>query len=300
MHRTIMCIFPFLLLTAVSAAASSQDETWESMAILQPVFNTNQQPGSTEQTTGVAAYNIGGAVIAGASSATSPGTVSAPDENASRVIPMLIKDAVRWKWLLPIHDYQSTISAQEAVLGSVNTGQKTMGLRQLADLSAKLNVRYLVVYVVQELQGYVTTGIPVRTTGRCRLDLLVYDGASREFVWQANAIDTSTASGKSARSKRIDQSLFNALRKALDPFAKGERKKIQSAPTGLLVTVKQVSADGKTIALEPVSSADIRAGDVFYSLDGSSRLRVTQLLQNGCIAELLQGKVTAGDVVRSD
>ena len=84
-----------LQLTAASAQVSSPGQTDgpERIAILQPIYNYQGKSAGSQTETGGAAFVIGGVVIAGGSSSSTPDAVSAPDENARRVIPRLASDA---------------------------------------------------------------------------------------------------------------------------------------------------------------------------------------------------------------
>ena len=276
----------------------------ERIAILQPVYNYQNKSTGSQTEAGGGAVVIGGVVVAGGSASNSPDAGTTPDENARRVVPKLAAEATgKLGWPMCIEDYEKTVAAEDAILGSTGTGSKTLRFRQFKEVAVKLGVRYVAAYVVQELVGYVADrwGFSARTTGRCRIDLLVYDANCNEFAWQANVIDTSTAGGESSRRARIDQSLFNALRKALEPFVvKGERRQVVRQPSSLLATVKQVASEGKVAVHDLASDSGIKIGDEFVSLDGKSRLRLTAVLQNGSTAEVVLGTCAAGDIFKSE
>lgn len=225
-----------------------------------------------------------------------------PDESLARISKRIGKEL---KWPVSVVDCRASQDAQSTITGYSNTKPGEVRFRQLKLIADKLKARYLVTTTIRELVGIQSGigGFSPRRTGRANIDVMVYDRSEDNFVWQANALDTSSRSlfSDDAIAPRIDQALFNALRKALDPFLlKGERKTIPRPSTGLVATVKSVTQDGKSILLDLSSESGVKADDVFVSLDGSKRIRVTEVLQNGSIASSVNGVPAEEDIFKSE
>jgi hypothetical protein len=226
---------------------------------------------------------------------------ASPFEAAKRVIPKLAREAepkLNWRGVRVL-DYDATRTAAVAVVDEAALA-KAPTLSALKRLAERTNSDYIAYYTVREFTGARTEGFGARTTGRSSISLTVFSRAKNGLVWQADTIDTSSAPGESLpMGPRMDQSLFNAIRKSLDPFIlKGETKEVASTAVGYVATVKQVLGDGKRVLLDLGKDSGVAAGDELASIEGSARLRVVEVLQNGCIAEVLEGPVKSGEVFK--
>lgn len=223
-----------------------------------------------------------------------------PDESLSRISKRIGKEL---KWPVSVIDYKDSQDAQSAIIGYSKAKPGEIRFRQLQLIADKLGARYLVTMDIRELTGMISGfGVSERRTGRANIDVMVYDRSENNFVWQANAFDTSSKSTLSgnALAPRIDQALFNSLSKALNPFVlNGQRKAITKPNIGLVATTKSVTPDGKTILLDLTSESGVIVDDEFVSLDGSKRVKVTEVLQNGSIATAVTGLPSVGDMLKS-
>lgn len=225
-----------------------------------------------------------------------------PDESMLRISERIGKEL---KWPITVISYKESQNAQNIVSGYSATKPGKVRFRQLQLIADKLGTKYLVAITIRELNGMLSGkgGFSARRTGRANIDVMVYDRSEDNFVWQANVIDTSSKSTlfrSSAIAPRIDQALFNALSKALDPFVlNGKRMVIPKPSIGLVTNVKSVTPDGKTVLLDLDSGSDIQVGDEFLSLDGTKRIKITEVLQNASIAVTVSGSPSTGDVFKS-
>ena len=253
----------------------------EKIAVLRPLIasgtNTNSKTNSAEM-------NLSGA------------SVMDTDEVALRIVPRLASEL---KW--PVEDYKKTVETEGGIVGSTDEAHWSLRFRQYKDIADRLQVRYVASYVVRELSFHnAGSFLAKRQTGRANVDVLVYDRVKDAFVWQNNIVDTSTVpvrviAGK--KSTRLDQAMFNALRLALAPFVeKGERKEIARPVVSLAAMVKQVS--GKTLLLDIGTTSDVVAGDVFTEIGNKFSAKVTEILQNGVLAEVTEGTAASGDACR--
>lgn len=275
----IACYTIIVVVCAIGTTHSTETRTVDKLAILQPIHGEQDREavGQRER------------------------SAVTPDGNARRIVPELAQEVAKKKWPVVIEDYEKVIAAENAVRGNEKSKQKPPRFHQYAEIAKKLGVRYVASYVVNELIVYKTKGLPSRVTGRCRIELVVYDATENQFVWQTSVEDKSQRFGgfNLQERPRLDQTLQNALRKALEPFAsKGERMKVQRPSHNVAVTVKHVTDDGKTALLEVGSDADVGVGDEFCSLDGKCRMKVTEVLQNGLVAQLVEGSVKPGDILK--
>lgn len=220
-----------------------------------------------------------------------------------RVIPKLANEAnARLGWKVEVVDYGETLKAQARVNGPTNlrTPWRVSDLRRIAEA---LDAQYVAFYTVREFNGARTKELPSpRTTGRSHVDLTLYERASNRFIWQNQVIDTSTHFGPHlSLGNRMDQSLFNALRKALEPAVlKGKTKPVATPAAAYVAVVKQIVSNGKRVLLDLGSGTDLAVGDVLVSIDGGTTLKVIEVLQNGSFAEVLRGRAKVDEAYRSE
>lgn len=226
------------------------------------------------------------------------------EEAAGRVLPKLVKDAApKAKWkdieLVPFEDAKAAGAAEAA--GMVDSAS---GRVRYADAVAKrLGVRYVVTSEVRELTSYRAASFPVaRKGGRATIALLVYDAQEKKYVYEDTKTATSVHAAYTLNDslKSIqDQALLNAYMQALEPFVKkGARKEVTTASQKLVGTVKSVAKGGKVL-LDLGTASGVRVGDTLASLDGSVKLRVVEVLENGSIADVIEGKPEKDMAVRS-
>lgn len=231
------------------------------------------------------------------------GTVT-PIEAAKRVIPKFLGEAtgkLKWdefEWV----GFDQSLKAQGEAMGVANVDGKTISVRELQTVADKLEARYVVTFTIRELTGYRAQGLVPRKGGRASVGVLVYDAKDKKYVWQADKTETSIREqwfdGEGLRAMQ-DQALFNALRKALEPFVKdGARKEIETPSQGLIAKTASV-VDAKQILLDLSQASGLKKGDELVSLDGKCRIRVTEVLANGSLAEVLEGEPKEGMIFRT-
>lgn len=227
---------------------------------------------------------------------------ASPLEAANRVIPKLAEEASgRLRWKVEIVDYAETLRAQVRVTGPTNLRApwRVSDIRRVAEI---LDADYVAFYTVKEFTGARTKELPSpRTTGRAHVDLTLFERKSGKFIWQEQVIDTSTHFGPHlALGTRMDQSLYNAIRRALEPAVlHGKRKPVNTPAADYVAVVKQVVQGGKRVLLDLGSGSDAAVGDLLYSMDGKATLRIVEILQNGSIAEVLRGRASENEAFKS-
>ena len=216
-----------------------------------------------------------------------------PMDSVKRIFPRLTAESNKKKWPLEFTESDKTQEALLAVVGASYTDKDEIKFSQLKAIADKLAVRYVVSYVITELASYRKSNTFLRTaTARASITLYVYDHDTNEYVWQANRNDESSAGdfgGRGSLSKRQDQALLNAVSRALDPFAKGERKKIGRPKSNVIANIQKVLGDGKNVLLDVGSDKNVSEGDVFISIESDVQIRIVKVLSNGSIAEVTKG-----------
>ncbi len=231
------------------------------------------------------------------------GTVSI-EEAAGRVLPRLVSEAEKIKWTeVEIVPFADSLSAQNAEEPSID-GTPVSILRALKAIGKRLEVQYIVTSLVTELTSYRASSFPLpRKGGRATVKFLIYDTVADKYVFEA--IKTATSSkaqifaGESLGAMQ-DQALFNAYNQGLTPFfVEGKRVEIATVSTDLLATVRSPGKDGKGILLDLGTTSGVRVGDQFESLDGTTVIKVIQVLSNGSIGEVVKGTAEKDMVLKS-
>ena len=62
---------------------------------------------------------------------------------------------------------------------------------------------------------------------------------------------------------------------------------------------KALLTNSKSVLLDIGATSDIAPGDIFVSLDGSTKIKITQVVENGSIADVTDGAATVGQVFKS-
>lgn len=299
-----------MLALVVAPAVMAQSETQASkdttitvprMAFVRPLYNREARSDAKNIATEGAGVEIGKHRV-GVSTKTSESdqAVLHPEENLARVVEKFRREArSRLNWPVDVLPLSQSMSVQDELMGPPLGERRTMRLRFVREVAERTGARFVVVPIIQELAGWVAdrTGFSQRTTGRCNLEVVVFDTERNDYVWQTSVIDTSSHFGDSSVRARVDQALFNAIRKALDPMLlEGKRREVVMRSSGVLVSVQKVS--GKLVVLDVDAKSDVRPGDVLDALDGSAQVRVTEVLQNGTVGEVTSGEVTEKSLLR--
>jgi len=216
-----------------------------------------------------------------------------PAESVKRILPRLISEAQKKNWPL---DIVSAVVAQEgylAVVGPAQAEKDEVKFNQLKSIAEKLDVRYLLRFTITELTSYRKTNVILPTAAaRAGITLYVYDRETNQYVWQMEKSSESAAgdlTGNGSLSQRQDQALLNSVSRALEPFAKGERRNIGRPKTDLIVNVQKVLADGKSVLIDVGTDKNVSEGDVFNSIESDAVIKITKVLSNGSIAEITKG-----------
>jgi len=275
-----------LLLALLVLACPARSQTWDaldrpSLAVLPPII---QREGETEQAPGhtQSKFNEADAV--------------------SRVMPRLITESEAKKW-----PFQILPPEQVDPLSLATTGEdhRAAGLRfgQLKGLAEKAKVRYLLRFSIEELSSYRKTNtLQAMSSGRASVHLYIYDHDVNEYVWEASETATSARGDighTGSLSARQDQALLNALVRSVEPFAKGERKKIDRPKASAIVTVQKLLADGQKVLLDLGGDKDIYVGAVLTSVESDATLTVTEVLANGSIATVTKGAPKEKEVFKT-
>ena len=222
-----------------------------------------------------------------------------PLDSAAQVIPKLAEETkYKLHWKLDIVDYADSVSAEQIAMPKA-TLTSLPHLAQLHQIATKTGANYVAYYTVSEYIGTRVMSFPTgRVTGKTNLSLKIYDQASGKIVWSSEIADASSREPYNGpMAPRMEQSMFNALRKALEPFVQeGKRKVVSLSDSVYLATVNQIVGKGKRLLLN-VSGVQ---GDYLTDLDGKVRIRIVEALANGAIAEVIKGKPSVGQVFKSE
>ncbi len=252
--------------------------TLDAIALLQPTTQTGSIAGQNNQTV-------------------------SPLEAAGRVMPRFIKEAsekLKWNQVTWI-PYDTVLKAQQEAMGELFVANEPPKVRHCLAIGKALGARYVVTYAIRELTGYRASGLVARKGGRASISLMVFDTESKRYVWQSENTETSIREawlGNESLSKMMDQALFNAIRKALEKFVKGERMEVKTSSVQLVAKVVAMVAD-KKVLLDLGQDKGLRVGDILVSFDGKTKLKVTEVLDNGTVAEVVEGEAKEGLVVKS-
>ncbi|MCW3094481.1 MAG: hypothetical protein JWL77_99 [Chthonomonadaceae bacterium] len=225
-----------------------------------------------------------------------------PQDVVNRVIPKIVAEAEKKKWGYSILAPEQTSAAYVAVVGD-DIHSEGAKFNQLKALAEKIHARYLVRFSINELTSYRKTNtFTAMAEGRAAVDLYVYDADVNEYVWQAEETSTSARGDVGhfgSLSQRQDQALQNAMMRALEPFIKGERKKVGRPRSNVVATIQKVIADGKKVVLDVGADHNLSAGDILTSVESDSILTITEVLANGSIAEVTKGTPKEKEVFKS-
>lgn len=216
-----------------------------------------------------------------------------PNELMPRVLPRMEREAEKKKWPVRIINPPDIEAVYLSVAAAPRDPSKEYKFGFLKPIAEKVNARYLVSFAINELTGYRTTNtFQAMTKARTQIDLFVYDRETDEYVWQKSE-KSESARGSFANAgsigQRLDQAMVNALTRALEPFAKGERKKIGRPTANVIASVQRTLAEGKKVLLDVGKGQNVSVGDVFKSVESDAEIKVIEVLENGSIAEVVTG-----------
>lgn len=216
-----------------------------------------------------------------------------PMDAVKHVMPRIASESKKKKWPLEIISGDETQEAYLAVMGESSTNSDDIKFSKLKPLAEKLHVRYLVRYTITELSSFRKTNTILRmAAGRASISLYIYDHDSNEYIWQIDRSDESAAGdfgSLGSLTKRQEQALFNALLHTLEPFAKGERKKIGRPKSDIIVNIQKLLADGKKVLIDVGSDKNVSEGDIFTSIESDAEIKIIKVLSNGAIAAIIKG-----------
>jgi hypothetical protein len=240
---------------------------------------------------------------------------ASPLESAARVLPRFIEEAtskLRWTQLFdeagssfPLQwiRYEEALKAQMESQGDSFLKNEPPTVRQYLNIAKALDARYVVSFSIRELTGYRASSFLVdRKGGRSSISLIVFDAQAKQFVWQADKTETSIReqwlAGESL-GRMMDQSLFNAVQTALEPFVvSGKRMRIK---TDIVQTVARVVGllGENMVLLDIGQDKNLSVGDFLVSFDGKTKLKVVEVLSNGTVAEIIEGEAKEGLIVKT-
>ena len=216
-----------------------------------------------------------------------------PNALMPRILPRMGKEAEKKKWPFQIVYVPDIEAAYLTITHSPRDPGKDYTFGQLKPLAEKVNARYLVSFAINELTGYRTTNtLQAMTKARTQIDVFVYDRETDEYVWQqSEQAESARASGFNAGSigQRLEQAIINALTRSLEPFAKGERKKIGRPTANVVASVQRTLSNGTKVLLDIGKAQNVSVGDVFVSIESDCEIKIAEVLDNGSIAEIVKG-----------
>ena len=216
-----------------------------------------------------------------------------PSQIMDQIIPRVINDSNRRKWPFRILPASTVGSVYQSATGHELKPTDEVPISDLRNIADKVNCRYLVTFRVNELVArYKQEFLGRYILGRANIDLFVYDRETSSFIWKTNQVSQTRHEyniGNVGLRREQDGALNAALTRALEPFAKGERKSVERVQPNTVVTVQKVLADGKRVLIDTGRSADIQPGDEFSSIESDLRIRITEVLDNGSIADVVSG-----------
>lgn len=267
-----LLILSFLLVSLSSSgtsyAAGIKEENKPTIVILPPVIRTQQNAQRSDKQVN-------------------------PNELMPRVLPRMVREVEKKKWPFVVSNPKDIEAIYLKSAKSPRDPAKEYSFGLLKTIAENANTRYLVVFAINELTGYRTTNtLQAMTKARTQIDVSVYDHETDEYVWQkSETAESGRASYGNAGSigQRLDQAMVNALTRALEPFAKGERKKIGRPTANVIATIQRILSEGKKVLLDVGKTQNVSVGDIFKSVESDCEVKVEEVLDNGSIAEVLTG-----------
>ena len=211
----------------------------------------------------------------------------------------------------------------------------------LKPLAEKIDCRYLVVFHVNELRGVSRDELFSHTLhARANVDLQVYDRDKDAYVWHTNKVSVTRhpqRPGKVGLRREEDGALNAALTAALEPFAQGERtrvertrperrtaegntldesgvegrsdgrtldarpvegKPVERPKLNMVVIVQKVLGDGRRVLVDAGRDYNVRVGDTFRSVESDLEIKIIEVLDNGSIAEVTAGSPKDREVLK--
>lgn len=216
-----------------------------------------------------------------------------PGEVIARVQARMTREAESKKWPFRIVPAEDAEAVYLSVASTPRNPQQDIPFAFLKPMAEKLKARYLLCYAINELTAYrAVNSFQSMTRGRADIALYVYDSEADEYIWQrAEKADSGRPStfNLGSLAARLDQAMINALVRALEPFAKGQRMKIERPTANVIAVVQKSLSDGKKVLLDVGRAQNLREGEVFRSVESDCEIRVVEVLENGSLAEVLSG-----------
>lgn len=219
------------------------------------------------------------------------------------IIPMLAKEGQKRQWPFDFMPPSQLEPIYLGVVGKSASENVELNFYDLKPIAEKAKVRYLMRFTINELAAYHGTNtILPSNKARANVDLVIYDAEKDAYVWQDSIVAESQKSSArfllGALSKRRDQALLSALSRTIDPFANGARKDIGRPEFNVIATVVKPLGDGKQVLLDVGKKSNVFAGSLFKSIESDAIIKVTDVLDNGSIAEVVNGSPKANEVFK--
>ena len=217
-----------------------------------------------------------------------------PEQMMTQVAPRVVKDVKgKGKWPFRMLPANTIPDIYKEVVGSERSATQDVRFGDLKKLAEKAGCRYLMLTSIKELtSSYKDDFLNSNIRARADVDVTIYDRESDAFVWQANAIKTTKhpkTAGDVGLRREQDGALNAALMVALEPFAKGDRKRVERPKVNIVASVTRVMGDGKKVLLDVGRGQNVAEGDVFKSVESDCEVKITEVLDNGSIAEVVAG-----------
>jgi hypothetical protein len=221
----------------------------------------------------------------------------------SHVIPHFIRDSDDQHWPVRIINTEQIQPAIIAIVGSSFPVSKGLRFNQFKQIAAKADVRYLAMLTIYDLKSYPVMHLGLDATKAiAKIDLLIYDGANNEFVWQ------KTAHGETLKMNTLiffrpnleglrEKVLRDVLLQAFAPFFKGERMKL-ARPGASIVTLVKKLIDKERVFLDAGDATGIEIGDTLINEESGNELEIVEVFDNGCVAKIRKGSPTEGENFR--
>jgi hypothetical protein len=225
--------------------------------------------------------------------------------DVERVLPRFADEAKESAWPFEILAASKIMPIYISVRGSLQSTNADVKFSQLKTIAEKSDVRYLVKLKVNDLKSFTGyEGMLRRIIADADIEVTVYDRQTDEYVWQKKATERAsrnkygfpfTPSPNGVREK----ALLLALQKTLEPFAKGERQKIERPALKVVTIVEKMMEEGKRVTLDVGSNQEVVVGDIFASIESDSKVRVVEIQDKTAVAEVIGGSPKAREVFKS-
>jgi hypothetical protein len=226
-----------------------------------------------------------------------------PEQIMNQVVQRVINDGKKKKWPFQMLPPIKISSVYKEVTGSDKEPTVAVRFNDLKALATRASCQYLVVFAVNELTSrYYSNFFGDRVTARAVLEVRVYDSDTNAYVYDvtyAAETDHPRELNKDVGLRREQDGAINkALTKALEPFAKGKRMVVTLPVANVLVTVQKVIKEGKAVILDLGKKSELSQGMILRSIESDCEIKITEILDNASIAEVLKGTPKDKEVFR--